>query len=581
MKNLKKITAIILSASMILSLAACASSEPAGTKTEEATTAATATTAAVTETTEAAETAAEPEERLPLVKDGEKKKLVIGINSRVTTDDYETNEYTLWLEEQTGVDLEFVLFSSDATEAAQQLAMMVSAGEKLPDILLGMEGIDGNEYGEDGYFLNLKPYFDNDTYFLNDCFDLMDENEKTAYFTAITDPNNGEIYSIPGWSLTTGMDGVACGAAINKTWLDKLGLEMPTTIDELHDVLVAFRDNDPNGNGKKDEIPLVSADEIWRCIGMPWLLNAYIYLFDEYPWNVDNGTVYMAYNQDEYREGLKTLNAWYKEGLISPLSFSMTTKEEYKALNHQTEDGDTIIGVLLGHPTLNEDPDLSPVYEYVSLAPLKDATGKGGKSPRAMYNANKVSYISADTEDPELAWRFFEFLSSKENFMWQRYGLEGRDWEYIDESEGLTNILGNKTANFRTIDKNVYTNQNNTCWHYVYGFQWGRTNVSAGENDGSWTSTRSVLSNQMIADADAAGEATETIRVQSFTAEEAEINSEIKTPLIDYAKQSRAQFITGVMDPSSDADWNAYLSNLENLGIKELTEIGQSEYNRH
>ena len=43
---------------------------------------------------------------------------------------------------------------------------------------------------------------------------------------------------------------------INQKWLDNLGLDMPTTTDELRDVLQAFREKDPNGNGQTDEIPL-------------------------------------------------------------------------------------------------------------------------------------------------------------------------------------------------------------------------------------------------------------------------------------------------------------------------------------
>ena len=41
---------------------------------------------------------------------------------------------------------------------------------------------------------------------------------------------------------------------INKAWIDKLGLSMPTTTDELKAVLKAFHDQDPNGNGVQDEI---------------------------------------------------------------------------------------------------------------------------------------------------------------------------------------------------------------------------------------------------------------------------------------------------------------------------------------
>lgn len=64
---------------------------------------------------------------------------------------------------------------------------------------------------------------------------------------------DGHIYSCPQLNKTEG--NLIHHYWINKTWLDNLGLEAPTTVDELYDVLVAFRDNDPNGNGQKDEIP--------------------------------------------------------------------------------------------------------------------------------------------------------------------------------------------------------------------------------------------------------------------------------------------------------------------------------------
>ena len=44
---------------------------------------------------------------------------------------------------------------------------------------------------------------------------------------------------------------------INQTWLDNLGLDVPTTTEELYTVLKAFKENDPNGNGIQDEYPLV------------------------------------------------------------------------------------------------------------------------------------------------------------------------------------------------------------------------------------------------------------------------------------------------------------------------------------
>ena len=69
--------------------------------------------------------------------DGSKPVITIGLNQDILCENYETNDYTVWIEEQTGVDLQFVYFADDETESAQQLNAMIAAGEKLPDILVG------------------------------------------------------------------------------------------------------------------------------------------------------------------------------------------------------------------------------------------------------------------------------------------------------------------------------------------------------------------------------------------------------------------------------------------------------------
>src|SRR5690625_7653802 len=59
----------------------------------------------------------------------------------------------------------------------------------------------------------------------------------------------------------------------NGQWLDALdGEEVPKTTDELYDLLIRFRDEDPNGNGKSDEIPLIDIQDNNTA---PWLIGAF------------------------------------------------------------------------------------------------------------------------------------------------------------------------------------------------------------------------------------------------------------------------------------------------------------------
>ncbi|MBQ7255753.1 MAG: hypothetical protein IJS31_05895 [Oscillospiraceae bacterium] len=87
---------------------------------------------------------------LPLVAEGEQKTLTIGIVNAGKVTDYNDNAYTAWLEEQTGIDLEFVQFAGTNKDAATQISLMMAAGEKLPDILWAFSGINkatGEQYG--------------------------------------------------------------------------------------------------------------------------------------------------------------------------------------------------------------------------------------------------------------------------------------------------------------------------------------------------------------------------------------------------------------------------------------------------
>lgn len=163
---MKKTIALLLCLALLLScLAACGQKEtPAGDEAP----AAGDTEEAAESPAEDAAPAGESGEHLPLVKDGEEVTITIGLQQHAQVEDYDTNYLTRYIEEKTGVNLEFVYFSSDIDEALTQLALMVSGNEKLPDILWSFMYMDKSvmyEYGEDGYFLDLTDYFEDYGYY--------------------------------------------------------------------------------------------------------------------------------------------------------------------------------------------------------------------------------------------------------------------------------------------------------------------------------------------------------------------------------------------------------------------------------
>ena len=92
---------------------------------------------------------------------------------------------------------------------------------------------------------------------------------------------------------------------VNQTWLTNLGLEMPTNTQELLEVLRACKTKDPNGNGKKDELPLIGNNAAGSSSIIKWILNMYCYVdFNKY-FNVDdNNQLYLNQITPEYRQAL-------------------------------------------------------------------------------------------------------------------------------------------------------------------------------------------------------------------------------------------------------------------------------------
>lgn len=605
-KQMKKMISILLCAVMVLSLAACQAAEPA--QTEEVATTAAAATAAATQAattaaaTQAAETEAAPseEEYLPLVKPGDDPvTLTVGIMQKADVESYEDNDFTKFIEEKTGVNLDFVYFSSDSKEAKQQIALMISSGEKLPDILWKMSALGGsaaNEYGEDGYFLNVLPLIEKYGHFFNDALEnrVTVEADKKNILTYGIDPVNGELYGMPEYQYTLSLDTITNHPMINGAWLEKLGLSYPTTMAELHDVLAAFRDQDPNGNGQNDEITLVGSS-FNRGRICEWLMNPYIYVNDNYFFNVDNNEVWIPYDKDEYRQGLVELNKWYKEGLISPLTFTLSTNEEMIPLMSPA-DGTSIAGVISGHPTLIIDTGAENCFEYEWLGALKDETGKGGYQP---YNTQKLYYetfITEDCENPEMAFKVIDFLYSEEAFMAMRYGVEGRDWQYTTVDGKEYDPVDGKRY-FETMDGSAFSAQNSKNYHVLGSSIINYTrnkNISslANEEDMDWADTsidwakrksnwyyQKLTAPALEAQTDSRKKE-DVIFTLVYNADEQEVVSEVATPLIDYIKEARALFITGVMDPSSDADWQSYLDALKNQGIEDYLKAAQSAYKR-
>ncbi|MBQ7566200.1 MAG: extracellular solute-binding protein [Oscillospiraceae bacterium] len=571
---MKKWIALFLCAVLLLGLAACGETTDAPVNTDTP-----ASAPEITGTEEGWDGS------LPLVQPGEDNKLTIGITTSANVTDYKDNAYTKWLEEQTGVDLEFVQFSGTAKDAGTQVSLMIAAGEELPDILWSFAGVgktQGEEYGVDGYFLDLKPYFDEGwNHYQKESLNTLFGDEANAVYHKLMDrgiePVSGGLYDYPSMEEVP-LDSPKYHTWINQQWLDTLGLEAPKTIDELHDVLVAFRDQDPNGNGKKDEIPMIGVADGGSYDIISYLINAFIFYNYSYHYNVTDGKLWAPYDTDEYRQALITINQFVSEGLISPLTWTQTNAEMKSLINGL--DGTYVCGVTAGHADLAFEFGNDSMFRYVPLHPLADETGRGGYCPLSDFPLRYTTRITCDCENPDLAFKFLDFTMSQESYMRQRWGEYGVDWEWSDGSKP-GNLGG--TADFKLLNPTQFSSQNAGSWHAVYTV--ASEKYYEYEVDFSdltdWDTNRALKLLQNYQNALDAGQPDEMFTVVAYTADEYERRTDVASDLQEYIKTSRTQFCNGILDPTDDATWNEYLDNLKAMHFyDDWIEPAQTAYDR-
>ena len=193
---------------------------------------------------------------LSLADEGEKRELNITAVKVATVEDYETNDFTLWLEDKTGIHINFNQIPDDS--ASEKVAMQFAGGD-LPDAFLGV-GLSSDallQYGSAGAIVALDDYLEQYTP------NLMKAMEYYEQGLSLIKQADGHIYSLPSINPC-----YHCTYAnkmwVNTVWLDNLGLTAPTTTDEFTEMLKAFRDQDANGNGDpSDEVPMAGSTNGW------------------------------------------------------------------------------------------------------------------------------------------------------------------------------------------------------------------------------------------------------------------------------------------------------------------------------
>ena len=510
----------------------------------------------------------------------EKETLTIGVRNHANVIDFNTNDTTLYYEDLLNVDLQFEVYSA---EMNTQLTMAITAGTELPDILF-TKSVNAElmfQWAQAGAIIPLNEYYEKYGYYTQDAI----ERTGVDFIKMMYSPD-GNIYTLPNYNQSMVNE---CRDRIwfYRPWLEKLNLEVPTNAEELYNVLKAFKEQDPNGNGQADEIPLMShasaagaeSDSWWRAI-----MNMFMY----YPYNnysLNDGVVSYATVSDTYREGLKYIRKLFDEGLVDPMSFT-ADENQLKALCVSET---PVIGMTVGNDA--EVPLTGPETElWVLASPFKNAAGEMSTSFNASVPGVNVM-ITSWCKNPEAAFRFCDYLYHVDHSVTGQYGVKGVKWDWASELESTEGYRASYyfctdyPPSYYDIGDNVWGTVQNNSWYSHSNFARSKSIVSGKlvVIDDEKTRANELKHNERYVDYFAAyPEEGEYIPMLTYTAEETEMTAMARADLETYMATARTAFMLNKdgMDIYSDAAWEAYLNQCKVIGIDLVTEAMQAAYDR-
>lgn len=566
----KKLIALLLVLASVLSVfAGCSNNAPAATEPEAPVNA---------EPTPTEATVFDPRS----ITEG--VKLTISAKELTWIADYNEVQLTKELEEVFGVEIEWITFPSADYES--KLSIMASGGEKLPDIMF-FPGKQYMTWAAEDLIVDLTPYFEDPNYSPYyhkaaefDGFDIVGDMRDAE----------GKIYGLP---LKEGGIYNATILNMNKEWLDELGLEVPKTVEDFYNVAKAMAGKDLNGNGIADEMLFTGCNS---NNGLKWLnvlMSAFVYSHDSRYLVVDDGKLSFAFNTDAWKEGLKYINRFFDEGLIT--TDILTQDGNQMWAQWLTEEPSCFALAYVGTYNMTAEN----AAKYVQVPALYNDDGYGySDSLKAYANPEKPgAVISADCENPDAAFLVMDYLYKQEVSISQQFGKQGVHWDYWEdvdpaEKEKYYSLVPGEEPFVVTYGEKWWSNARDGLEPDGLGVQ----TISYYRNcpaiipyameriakEGTGDTSDPVVQRD-IADVQRKVDALEAQREEYITslpmtteenARAAELFNTIKT----YVNQSRAEFVTGQKD--IDAEWDAYINELKKMGVDELLALYQTAYDR-
>ena len=515
----------------------------------------------------------------PIVPEGEELTLTCFTMTMPNVENFETNDFTKYLEDLTGVHIEWVTAGRDDWQ--EKLNMMLSSGD-YPDMLLGLSP-DLAKFGvKEQIIVPMDEYINEENMpnYMKLYGDRLDLSRET----------DGQIYS-----LIAENDCYHCSYGrkmwINTKHLEEMGVEMPTTTDEFLEVCKKFKEYKPDGIAVLGSAP----GQGWYSEFENFLMGSFIlppstsYTLDRrdktaVTWD---GEIVCVAQDDRYREFLKYANTLYNEGALYDGDFTQT-EEQMKSIINQ--DGAPVLAFTTGTISncidVTSNPDLYAQYE--AMSPLKGPDGTQLTTYFKYLSINDGNFSITDTcKSPEAALRWADFFYSEIGDLASQYGAdEGKDW--VLNPEGKFGLNG-EPAKYEILNKYSAETQNHD-WQDL-GIRVAPAEYRLGaavEQDVDVKGPDGL--EKLLYDATeqkyapyGQTEENSDLDVLPKLKPTSEETSSISTVAVEIEKlidEASTAYIVGTRNINDDKDWDSFKDALDKAGLKDLLEVYQTAYDR-
>jgi putative aldouronate transport system substrate-binding protein len=480
-----------------------------------------------------------------------------GYMSMFNVNSYDDIEAFQYAEELTGVNIDFTIVNSESYST--NFRLMVAGGD-ITDMVAAadQEYTSTSAMIEDGVAIDLMDYIDQ----LPNYWATL--NYYSDYKTLAIN-QNGEMPEV----ITVADDyKVSAGLQIRKDWLDELGMDVPTTYDEIHDALLAFK----NTYGADHALLMSGATQLTSSALVGGMGSIGFDPDETHNMYVKDGVVYNGFQDESYRDYLEMIAQWYSEGLIYA-SFATESNDPF------TSNADTYIqggnAGIWSAQSDNMDSNMASGKEtddnYEIVAMQEPVLEEGelfhfGDTRVGSAATGKNVAISECCENVDLALAWLDFWFTKEGQDLANYGIENQSFTYDEDGNPVFTdlVLHNDEFPMISFATTYYTI---ACVATLQDYDrifsaYSEANLNAMD---LWTATSDdlyTLPSQVELDSDESTEYSDKW-------------SDIST----YASTEVFKFVMG--EYNFDSDWDAFVAQLEDMGLNDCIALYQDAYDRY